>query len=1204
MSTPHRIIPLSLLLFSLAACRETPATRADAGVGPGGDAGGGADGSLPDGSSADAGAPTACNNPPLVPPSSGTCSVTSGDARLLIRGDLLLPSGILENAQLLVSDDGRIACAACDCSASPGFATATKIDCAEGLVTPGFINAHDHLTFDEAPPADHGTEVYEHRHDWRKGIEGHDKIPTQSNQGGELGVRWAEIRMLMSGATSINGSGSAAGLLRNLDRAGGLEGLTQPIVRYSTFPLRDSGGTKLTSGCSYGTAVDRLTDNAIAQAEAYTPHVSEGVDLAARNEFLCLSGLQSGGSDIITAKTAIIHGIGLITTDYQELAREQTSLIWSPRSNIDLYGHTAQVTIASRAGVNIALGTDWTPSGSMNVLRELRCADGLNRQYFGGHFTDAQLIAMATSGGARALWSDDLIGSIRPGLYADLAIFDASTRSGYRAVLDAQPEDVVLVLRGGEALYGDDALIATLPSGTTGCEEIEVCLRTKRLCVERDTGTTLQQIQDAIRSDAYPLFFCGSPMNEPSCIPRRPGEFTGMSVADDQDGDGVLDSADNCPSVFNAPRELDQGAQPNLDSDPLGDACDPCPFSTDNSGCPPPNPNDRDGDTVDDAQDNCPGSPNTDQADADGDMVGDACDSCPGVANAPGAACPVTVYAVKQGIATGLVSIADVIVTGVAPVGYFVQVDPAGSGYDATLRERYSGIFVYTGRGGPFPAIGDRLSVDGSVDNFYDTLELINSTFTVVATGQPLPAPIVPDATGVATGGAREDELEAVLIEVQAVTVTNVDPDPGPGDARPTHELEVDGGLRINDLMYALSPAPAQGAQIGYIRGILRHANDLSKLEPRGANDVGQPARLLEIAPTLAFIEAGSTASVLSVVLTRTATAPLDIQISSSSADATVPARVTVPSGSDRAPIPITAVAASTSTHTVTARLGADTVQGRVRIYDAATPRRLVALELQPARLAPSATSQGRVAIDLPAGAGGLSIPFSVAPAGLASTAASVQILAGRSDAAFALIAGASTGSGEVIATLGNTLRASFVVEISTTRAPGAGDLVITEVHYNASGATEKVQEWFEIHNPTPDSLTLAGVLVEDKLRRHTLPASAPVVAPGGYAVLAYSSDTAVNGGIADAIAYSAGDLQLANNDGRVRLSLNSTVIDELSWSGAWPGGANGQSMCLLAPYAADNSAPAAWGSSVGTYGPLPDLGHPGVASSASNCVP
>lgn len=71
----------------------------------------------------------------------------------------------------------------------------------------------------------------------------------------------------------------------------------------------------------------------------------------------------------------------------------------------------------------------------------------------------------------------------------------------------------------------------------------------------------------------------------------------------DSDGDGVADGDDNCPETPNPD-------QADLDGDGLGDACDP----------------DDDSDAVPDTSDNCPVVVNPDQADADMDGVGDACD--------------------------------------------------------------------------------------------------------------------------------------------------------------------------------------------------------------------------------------------------------------------------------------------------------------------------------------------------------------------------------------------------------------------------------------------------------------------------------------------------------------------------------------------------------------------------------------------------
>ncbi|MCK4340411.1 MAG: thrombospondin type 3 repeat-containing protein [Phycisphaerae bacterium] len=84
---------------------------------------------------------------------------------------------------------------------------------------------------------------------------------------------------------------------------------------------------------------------------------------------------------------------------------------------------------------------------------------------------------------------------------------------------------------------------------------------------------------------------------------------TAVFVLSDLDDDGVPDSDDNCPFTPNAD-------QADTDGDGVGDACT-LSFTFDS---------DFDGDGVLDSEDNCPFTPNPDQTDSDGDGFGDACE--------------------------------------------------------------------------------------------------------------------------------------------------------------------------------------------------------------------------------------------------------------------------------------------------------------------------------------------------------------------------------------------------------------------------------------------------------------------------------------------------------------------------------------------------------------------------------------------------
>ena len=523
-----------------------------------------------------------CADPPTpaTDPGAAVCAVEGSGSELLLVGDVLTPGVVYEGGGVRIDAGGTITCVGCECAGAPA---ATHVICPDAVVSPGLINAHDHVGWMHRAPwvaSDEGVDPalrFEHRHDWRVGLREHPMVDPGAGNATLAEKTFGELRFVLGGATSTFGSGTTGGLLRNLDRDPGL-GLAE--AEYDTFPLGDASGSLLDGECGYPNPVVSI-DPALG---AYGPHVAEGVDTEARNEFLCLTGGRKDAVNPLDDRTALVHGIGLRAEDVQTMAERGMALIWSPRSNLSLYGDTASVTLMDALGVPIALGTDWIVSGSMNVLRELACADEFNATHLGGYFEDEALWRMATVGAAEALGADAAIGVLETGTTADVAVFEKSGRDAHRAILEAGPGEVALVLRAGRALSGNTAVVAALEAG---CDEIgDVCGRDKRVCFAYAAGTTWAALQADVGMPAYPPFACDVPEDEPSCTPLRTlapdsvdgsGLYDGTTAADDPDGDGLADTEDNCPDVFNPIRPVDLGVQADFDLDGVGDACDTTP---------------------------------------------------------------------------------------------------------------------------------------------------------------------------------------------------------------------------------------------------------------------------------------------------------------------------------------------------------------------------------------------------------------------------------------------------------------------------------------------------------------------------------------------------------------------------------------------------------------------------------------------------
>ena len=812
-----RPIALIALLVACNGSKSNPGGAADdtGGGGTGGDDTGG-DGTGDDGGTTD---PSPGDMDWTEGPDLPSCTAHAGTGDLVaLSGVVLGPDGA--EAGLVVYDRGTglLSCVGADCDAS-----AAELICTEGVISAGLIDTHDHLQYNVLPPWQH-EDLFEDRYDWRSSGDywdyrtAYDEI--YDDYTCEI-MRWAELRVLVGGGTSGVGSSGGScieGLIRNLDEGTDEHGLSGYDLYYSSSTVTSSFDAE--DGARYADDIDS------GYYEAVLNHVAEAVGGAGRSEIDWMIEIGMTGPGF-----AFVHATDASTSQLSQLAADQTTIIWSPRSNLDLYAATTPADVAARLGVPVVLGPDWTWSGSLNPAHEAACAiEYLDAR--GNPFTDVQLHGMITGEAARAVGLDGRIGSLQVGLEADLAVFSWSTQP-YRAVLQSGSEDVRLTVVGGEALYGVEALVtAAREDGGAACEAIDACEASRSVCATSGSSgsesltaaeleATLSAALGAVTMpsgldyahELGPLWDCEGAYA--TCDPRSPS--TG-----DEDGDGVTDTEDLCVGWWDP-------TQDDLDGDGQGDACDPCPLVADETDCPT-DATDVDGDGVPNDEDDCPYVNDPGQEDGDGDGVGDACDACPEISNPGGGPCPSTVDAVRdpthpdhppEGQA---VTLSGLIVTSIRTNGYSAQ--------DPVLTE-YGGIFIYTGDT-PSLSEGDEVEVSGSYTEYYGLSELTDAETTVVASGSPLSPIKVASTCRIGTAGDLAEPLESMLVEVEDLVVSSSNPD-GSSDYG---EFEVDGCLRVDDGDYDFGDQPAEGTEYDSITGVLSYGFSNSKLQPRAAEDL------------------------------------------------------------------------------------------------------------------------------------------------------------------------------------------------------------------------------------------------------------------------------------------------------------------------------------------------------------------------------
>lgn len=370
---------------------------------------------------------------------------------------------VLDDAVVYVRADRVVDVRPVGQPAPDGFANAPIVPTG-GTIFPGLIELHNHLPYDvlglwAVPKRYTNRDQWSSIPDYRRLITGPMAVLGADPHLVAAVIRYVELRALLGGTTTSQGVtlSSAPGMVKHF----------RGLVRNVEAP----GVAELPAAVTHiadvvATDADKFLAR-ISSRQKMILHLAEGTDAAARNHFLALR--IAADKWAITDNLIGIHCVALTAADFAVLAAHGGSMVWSPLSNLLLYGQTADLAAASQAGVPVALGSDWAPSGSKNLLGELKVA----RLAAASTVGDADLVAMATSTPARLLGWDGLLGSIGPGRIADLLVVHGTTGDPYASLLTATEADVDLVMIGGVPRVATSILMGEF-GVTAGTEALTV----------------------------------------------------------------------------------------------------------------------------------------------------------------------------------------------------------------------------------------------------------------------------------------------------------------------------------------------------------------------------------------------------------------------------------------------------------------------------------------------------------------------------------------------------------------------------------------------------------------------------------------------------------------------------------------------------------------------------------------------------------
>lgn len=316
-----------------------------------------------------------------------------------------------------------------------------SIDLKEAFyVYPALINIHDHMRGNYLPRVGpKKNQYYTNWSFWDADLKSSSVYEERANLSIEQMYFLSAYKNLFSGVATVNDHFPHE--------------INEPFIPH--LPIRVIREYTLAHECSsfdlrWGKGIEIEHAQAVKNNWPFITHLEEGFDPESQDGIGILERLNC-----LDDHDVFIHCIGFSDEDIVKTAKAGASISWCPGSNFFMFNVTCKIRKILNAGINVAIGTDSTHTGSPNLLEEMRYARKMYQAMYGEDLPASQIFNMVTINPARAFRIQHKTGMLKEHYLADILVIKAKENDPWENLVNAEMHDIALLTIDGLPVLAD-----------------------------------------------------------------------------------------------------------------------------------------------------------------------------------------------------------------------------------------------------------------------------------------------------------------------------------------------------------------------------------------------------------------------------------------------------------------------------------------------------------------------------------------------------------------------------------------------------------------------------------------------------------------------------------------------------------------------------------------------------------------------------